>query len=168
MEFGLRVAFCLLLVSGTVTVRGSDASDGHAAVSRPKRWSGLSVFDSLRGKGSPSSTKPPARDGAGLNLEDALNPKPAKPAGGDDSRFNLEDALRPAVKPTDKPTGGGEVSGCSGPKAGNRHREPAPADPPPAAAGGPVAFGHLSLHDALSELSGIPRYGESGSTARSP
>ncbi|KAG7235351.1 hypothetical protein INR49_002748 [Caranx melampygus] len=96
MEFGLKVAFCLLLVSGTVTVRGSDASDGH----------GLSVFDSLRGKGSPSSTKPPARDGAGLNLEDALNPKPAKPAGGDDSRFNLEDALRPAVKPTDKPTGG--------------------------------------------------------------
>lgn len=94
-----------------------------------------------------------------------------------------------AVKPTDKPNGGGElwtifgvislksiptivtqtyisyllrVSGQSGPETGHSHREPAPADPPPAAADGPLAFGHLPLHDALSLWDPVGEDGDKG------
>ncbi|GAA6225954.1 CD99 antigen-like isoform X1 [Lates japonicus] len=113
MEFGLRMVFLLLLLTGTVTVKGSDMSDGlndndphhAAAVDRPKRWSGFSVFDSLRGKGS-KPTKPTGGDGLGLNLADAVDLKPSTAPAENGFGFNLEDALHPAVKPTDNSSGG--------------------------------------------------------------
>ncbi|XP_033955319.1 uncharacterized protein [Pseudochaenichthys georgianus] len=74
MKFSLSVAF-LLLVSGTVSARGS-------------------LFDGFFGRGSssgqakPEPTKP-------------TDPKPTKIAGGNaDSRFRIDYALRPAVAPS--------------------------------------------------------------------
>ncbi|XP_077950288.1 uncharacterized protein LOC144389454 isoform X2 [Gasterosteus aculeatus] len=75
MESSLRLAVLLLLVTAAVT---AEDLNHEAAGQRAKRWSGLSVFDSLRGKeGStqPAPTKAPAGgDGVGFNLEDALQP----------------------------------------------------------------------------------------------
>ncbi|KAK5847720.1 hypothetical protein PBY51_016827 [Eleginops maclovinus] len=83
MKSGLSVAFLLLLVTGTVSVRG------------------FSLYDALRGKGKPQTetAKPTA---GGFNLGDALgpDPTPTKLAGGNpDSGFIIDHALRPADTP---------------------------------------------------------------------
>ncbi|XP_077950250.1 uncharacterized protein LOC144389454 isoform X1 [Gasterosteus aculeatus] len=85
MESSLRLAVLLLLVTAAVT---AEDLNHEAAGQRAKRWSGLSVFDSLRGK------------------EGSTQPAPTKaPAGGDGVGFNLEDALQPAQKPLTDPSG---------------------------------------------------------------
>ncbi|KAM9334437.1 uncharacterized protein ABDE67_022162 isoform 1-T1 [Symphorus nematophorus] len=78
MKFGLSVAFLLLLV-GTVTVKGSDLSadrdpNHEAAVQRLKR--GLRIYDLLRGSGTSTVA-------------------PTKPTGGNKPEFNLADAFGP-------------------------------------------------------------------------
>ncbi|XP_033955327.1 uncharacterized protein [Pseudochaenichthys georgianus] len=84
MKFSLSVAF-LLLVSGTVSARGS-------------------LFDGFFGRGSSSGqAKPEPTKPTGFDLADALgpDPKPTKIAGGNaDSRFRIDYALRPAVAPS--------------------------------------------------------------------
>ncbi|KAM9334438.1 uncharacterized protein ABDE67_022162 isoform 2-T2 [Symphorus nematophorus] len=77
MKFGLSVAFLLLLV-GTVTVKGSDLSadrdpNHEAAVQRLKR--GLRIYDLLRGSGTSTvaPTKPTGGNGIkGFDLADAV------------------------------------------------------------------------------------------------
>ncbi|KAM4538318.1 uncharacterized protein V3H82_024016 [Fundulus diaphanus] len=113
----MNIAFLLFLVAGTLTVQGEElpglSENGpkpNLAVSRAKRWSGISFFDRLRGKGDSSVTKPttpPAKApspsaGSGFNLADALKPgvRPSKPSAGNDSGFLLEHALNPAEKPS--------------------------------------------------------------------
>ncbi|XP_040888546.1 uncharacterized protein LOC121178098 isoform X2 [Toxotes jaculatrix] len=107
MAFDLSISIFLLLLTGAVTVKGSDLSDAlddndshyAPAVDRPKRWSGFNLFDGLRGNGDSSSGPKPTKPTAG-------DPKPFKGSGGDHFGFTLEDALHPAVKPTGKPGAG--------------------------------------------------------------
>ncbi|KAJ4924355.1 hypothetical protein JOQ06_000595 [Pogonophryne albipinna] len=79
MKFSLSVAF-LLLVSGTVSARGS-------------------LFDGFFSRGSSSDqAKPEPTKPTGFDLADALapDPKPTKLAGGNaDSGFSIDHALRP-------------------------------------------------------------------------
>ncbi|KAM8722096.1 uncharacterized protein AB9X84_004860 [Acanthopagrus schlegelii] len=92
MKFGLTVVF-LLLVTGTVTVKGSDALDDHdpikeEAVDRLKRG----FLDTFRNK-----------DGSkGFDLEDALAEKPTdSPTGGACSK-DLDQKLNRIIENQDK------------------------------------------------------------------
>ncbi|KAM8904441.1 uncharacterized protein AB9W97_008097 isoform 1-T5 [Spinachia spinachia] len=95
MESSLRLTVLLLLVTGAVTV---EDLNHEAAAQRAKRWSGLSVFNSLRGKVRPTQPAPTmAPAGGDFNLADAFHP--------DGVGFNLEDAVQPAQKLLDNPSG---------------------------------------------------------------
>ncbi|XP_042261070.1 uncharacterized protein LOC121892233 isoform X3 [Thunnus maccoyii] len=100
MKFGLRITFLLFLVTGTVTVKGSDLSDAlddsdsnhQTAADRPKRWSGLHLFDFLRGDGnlktSPEPTYPTS------------DPIPSSTAAGSESTHLPTGNLKTSPEPT--------------------------------------------------------------------
>ncbi|XP_068575637.1 CD99 molecule isoform X2 [Cebidichthys violaceus] len=111
MEFCLRIALLLLLVTGTLTQDGFDlfdALDPEPTPAKPKE--------------QPKAPEKPKSDG-GLDLLDAfgpdepVTPKPKPPSSGDSGGFglDLEDALgpgdpkpdKPAVKPPSSGGGGG-------------------------------------------------------------
>ncbi|XP_042261067.1 uncharacterized protein PB18E9.04c-like isoform X1 [Thunnus maccoyii] len=165
MKFGLRITFLLFLVTGTVTVKGSDLSDAlddsdsnhQTAADRPKRWSGLHLFDFLRGDGnlktSPEPTYPTS------------DPIPSSTAAGSESTHlptgNLKTSPEPTY-PTSDPIPSSTAAGSESTHlpTGNLKTSPEPtyptSDPIPSSTAAGSESTHLptddfgfSLDDAL-------------------